>query len=130
MTLAPFFAAPLLVQAHALAALGAFGVGLAQFVGPKGRTTHRLLGWLWVGLMTVVAVSALGITGPGGRYSWIHLMVPLVAAMLPIAVLAARRHRVESHRNAMLGLFLGALVVTGLFTLLPGRLMGQLVFGG
>jgi uncharacterized membrane protein len=30
----------------------------------------------------------------------------------------------------MLGLFLGALVVTGAFTLLPGRLMGQVVFGG
>ncbi len=130
MTLAPFFAAPLLVQAHAVAALGALAVGVAQFAGPKGRTAHRLLGWLWVGLMTLVAVSALGITGADGRYSWIHLMVPLVATLLPIAVLAARRHRVAKHRNAMLGLFLGALVVTGLFTLLPGRLMGQIVFGG
>jgi uncharacterized membrane protein len=130
MNLAAFAAAPLLVQAHALAAIGALAVGLAQFAGPKGRAAHRALGWLWVGLMTVVALSALGITGADGRYSWIHLMVPLVAVLLPVAVLAARRHRVAAHRNAMLGLFLGALVVTGAFTLLPGRLMGQVVFGG
>jgi len=29
----------------------------------------------------------------------------------------------------MLGLFLGALVIAGLFTLLPGRLMHAVVFG-
>jgi uncharacterized membrane protein len=130
MTLAPLLAAPLLVKLHAGAAMIALVVGIAQFVGVKGTTAHRALGWLWVAMMTIVAVSALGVTGEDGRYSWIHLMIPLVAALLPAAVLAARRHDVPRHRNAMLGLFFGALVVTGLFTLLPGRILGQVVFGG
>lgn len=129
MTLAPLLAAPFLVQAHALAALGALLVGLAQFIGRKGRTAHRVLGWAWVALMATVALTALGITGRDGRYSWIHLLVPLVLTLLPLAVLMARRHQALRHRNLMLGLYLGALVLTGAFTLLPGRIMGAVVFG-
>ena len=49
--------------------------------------------------------------------------------MVPLAVLAARQGPVASHRRAMTWLFLLALVVTGLFTLWPGRIMHQVVFG-
>lgn len=49
--------------------------------------------------------------------------------MLPIAVLHARRHNVSQHRWAMLGLFIGALVIAGVFTLLPGRIMHAVAFG-
>jgi uncharacterized membrane protein len=49
--------------------------------------------------------------------------------MLPVAVLHARRHRVQQHRIAMLSLFFGALVIAGLFTLFPGRIMYAVVFG-
>jgi uncharacterized membrane protein len=37
---------------------------------------------------------------------------------------------VVGHRKTMLGLFFGALVVAGAFTLLPGRILGRAVFGG
>ncbi len=130
MTLVPLLAAPLVVKVHAAAALMALVVGIVQLAGVKGTTAHRALGWVWVAMMATVAVSALGVTGADGRYSWIHLIVPPVLVLLPLAVLAARRHSVLRHRNLMFGLFFGALVVTGLFTLLPGRLMGAIVFGG
>jgi uncharacterized membrane protein len=45
-------------------------------------------------------------------------------------VLHARRHWVRSHRAAMISLFAGALVIAGVFTLLPGRVMHEVVFGG
>jgi uncharacterized membrane protein len=48
---------------------------------------------------------------------------------LPLAVVHARRHRVERHRNAMIAIFAGALVIAGLFTLMPGRIMHAVVFG-
>jgi len=35
-----------------------------------------------------------------------------------------------AHRFNMLGLYFGALVVTGLFTLLPNRLIGRAVIDG
>jgi uncharacterized membrane protein len=36
---------------------------------------------------------------------------------------------IRAHRKTMLSLFWLALVGAGLFTLLPGRIMGQMVFG-
>jgi uncharacterized membrane protein len=49
--------------------------------------------------------------------------------MLPLAVWRAHTHRVAEHRRIMIGLFSGALVIAGLFTLLPGRIMRAVVFG-
>jgi uncharacterized membrane protein len=57
------------------------------------------------------------------------LFVDLHFVTLPLAVFAAHRHRVETHRRAMIFLFVGALVIAGTFTLLPGRIMHQMVFG-
>ena len=50
--------------------------------------------------------------------------------MLPLGVWYARRHLLLGHRLTMTGLFLGALVIAGLFTLVPGRIMHKVVFGG
>jgi uncharacterized membrane protein len=43
--------------------------------------------------------------------------------MLPFAVMHARGHRIAQHRVAMISIFIGALVIAGLFTLLPSRVM-------
>ncbi|CAH0199107.1 DUF2306 domain-containing protein [Roseomonas sp. CECT 9278] len=132
MTLDPLLAAPLVVRLHAATAMAAIPLGAAQFLLPKGDPRHRALGWAWVVLMGVTAASALGITGRAGagRWSWIHGLVALVAVLLPLAVLAARRGHVRRHRATMLGLYLGALLITGALTLTPGRVMHRVVFGG
>ena len=49
--------------------------------------------------------------------------------MLPLGVVHARRHRVREHRTSMIWLFVGALIIAGIFTLFPGRIMHQVVFG-
>jgi uncharacterized membrane protein len=36
---------------------------------------------------------------------------------------------VDRHRNAMIAIFVGALVIAGLFTLMPGRVMHAVAFG-
>jgi len=51
-------------------------------------------------------------------------------AMLPLGLWQAHRHSVQRHRYAMIGLFCGALVIAGLFTLIPSRIMHKVVFGG
>jgi uncharacterized membrane protein len=48
--------------------------------------------------------------------------------MLVVGVLAARRHRVRTHRITMISIFAGALLLAGLFTLVPGRLMHTVLF--
>jgi uncharacterized membrane protein len=131
MSLAPLLDAPAAIQLHAFAALAAFAVGAAQLAAPKGTLPHRLVGWSWVTLMVGVAVSSFWIheLRVWGPWSPIHLLSIFTLAALPFAVMHARRHRVARHRKAMVGIFTGALVVAGLFTLLPGRIMHAVVFG-
>jgi uncharacterized membrane protein len=64
-----------------------------------------------------------------GPWSPIHLLSIFTLVTLPLAVLHARRHRVSRHRNAMIAMFAGALVIAGAFTFLPGRIMHAVAFG-
>lgn len=120
------------IPLHAVAALAALGLGAVQFVLPKGTRRHKLLGWLWVLLMVAVSLSALFIStiGTWGYFSPIHLLVPFTLFSLLGAVRAARLKDVRRHKWIMSMLFVGALVITGAFTLLPGRVMNAVVFGG
>jgi uncharacterized membrane protein len=131
MTLAPLLDAPSVIQIHALAAITAFAVGIVQLTAPKATIPHRLIGWSWAVLMLIVAISSLFIheIRLWGPWSPIHLLSILVLVTLPLAVLHARRHDVRQHRMAMLMLFSGALVIAGVFTFLPGRIMHSVVFG-
>ena len=131
MTLAPLLNATPAIQLHAFAAMTAFVLGLVQFSAPKGTIPHRTIGWIWVALMLTVSISAFWIhqIRLWGPWSPIHLLAIFTLIMLPIAVLNAHRHRVPQHRMAMTLIFLGALVVAGLFTLVPGRIMHAVVFG-
>jgi uncharacterized membrane protein len=130
VTLAPLLAATPAIQLHAFAAIAVFALGIVQLTTPKGTIPHRLFGWLWAGLMLAVALSSFFIhtIRLWGPFSPIHLLSVFTLIMPPLAVLRAR-HQVERHRRAMLGLFAGALVVAGTFTLLPGRIMHSVVFG-
>lgn len=131
MTLAPLLAAPIAIQAHAIAAMAAFGLGLIQFAAPKGTLPHRTIGWVWVILMTLVAGSSAFIHTicSFGGFSLIHGLSISTLAVLPIGVMHARRHRVGDHRRTMSALFLGALVIAGGFTMIPGRIMHDVAFG-
>jgi uncharacterized membrane protein len=82
--------------------------------------------------MVLVAGSSLFIhtIRMWGPWSPIHLLSLFTLAVVPLAVFQARRHNVAAHRSAMIWIFTLALVVTGLFTLAPGRIMNKVVFGG
>ncbi len=130
MNLEVFFAAPIVVQVHALTALAAFSLGVVQFMRPKGTLPHRVFGWTFLILMTVVAGTALFIRDVNdGGFSLIHLFVPLTAWGVIGGLVHARRGQIKQHRNAMFGMFIGALVIAGLFTFMPGRLMHAVIFG-
>jgi uncharacterized membrane protein len=100
-----------------------------QSAAPKGTLPHRTVGWIWVGLMAAVAISSLWIHQIKliGPWSPIHLLSIFTLAVLPIGVWKARHHLAADHRRIMIFIFCGALVIAGLFTLLPGRI--SVVFG-
>ena len=131
MSLAPLLDAAPQIPLHAFAALAAFVLSLVQFLAPKGTLPHRTIGWIWVALMLAVAVSSFWIhqirlVGP---WSPIHLLSIFTLTMLPLAVWRAHRHDVTAHRRIMIFLFTGALVIAGLFTVVPGRIMHTVLFG-
>jgi uncharacterized membrane protein len=132
MSLAPLLDASFAIKLHAFAAMSAFGLGVYQLARRKGTPHHRLTGWTWVTLMVIVAASAfwiheLRIWGP---WSPIHLLSIFTLTMLPVGVLYARHHNVRGHMFTMISIFAGALIIAGIFTLAPGRIMHAVVFGG
>jgi uncharacterized membrane protein len=131
MTLAPLLEASPAIQFHAFAAMAAFALGVVQLAAPKGTLPHRTIGFIWVALMAVVAVSTAWVhqIKLWGPWSPIHLLSILTLILLPIAVWRAHVHDVSYHRRAMQGLFFGAVVIAGLFTFLPGRIMHAVAFG-
>jgi uncharacterized membrane protein len=132
MTLAPLLNASPVIQAHACLAFAAIGLGALQMALPKGALPHRGAGWIWATLMIAVAATSLFIhtIRLWGPWSPIHLLSLLVLVTVPLGVWRARRGDIDSHRKTMTALFVLALLVTGLFTLLPGRIMNAVVFGG
>jgi uncharacterized membrane protein len=131
MTLEPLLDATPAIQLHTAAALTAFALGLLQFAAPKGTLPHRTLGWVWVLLMAIVGISAFFIHDLRiwGSWSPIHLLAIFTLVMLPVGVRYARRHNVRGHKITMISIFLGALLIAGIFTLVPGRIMYKVVTG-
>jgi uncharacterized membrane protein len=131
MSLAPLLNAAPAIPLHAFAAMAAFVLGIVQFAAPKGTLPHRTLGWIWVALMATVAISSFWIheIRLWGPWSPIHFLSIFTPIMLVLAVWYARRHNVRGHKLTMISIFCGALVIAGLFTFVPGRVMHAVVFG-
>ncbi len=131
MTLEPLLAASPAIQIHTAAALVALALGTVQVVRPKGGGAHKWMGWLWVALMAVVALSSFGIheLRLWGPWSPIHILSVITLVGLWGAVRAVRQGRISDHRRIMMKLFWLALIGAGAFTLVPGRLLHQVVFG-
>ena len=126
-----------LIAVHMTAALGAVVVGPIALWARKGTTQrpliHRAFGYAWVTLMLMTATSALFIrdfTLPNlAGYTPLHALVPLTLFSLFGAFYYLVKGNIRGHRKTMQGLYIGACVVAGGFTLLPGRYLGQLVLG-
>lgn len=135
MTLEPLFSASPAIKVHVFTVLPAFAIGTWQiFFSAKGSPLHRLMGYTYLTLMTVTAISSLFIKtimpdGPFFGFSPIHLLVPVTLWGVVGALYYARRGEVARHKRAMITTYVGAILVAGLFTLMPGRIMHAVFFG-
>ncbi len=121
-----------LVALHLGAALLALLIGAVVMLRRKGTASHKLLGWAWVALMLATAITS-GFVREGrmpniAGFSPIHLLTVWVLITLPIGIVRIRRGNVAGHRSVMRGMFFGACVIAGAFTLLPGRFLGDLLW--
>ncbi|MDA9994330.1 DUF2306 domain-containing protein [Burkholderiales bacterium] len=119
------------IPLHALAAIVAILLGAIQLLSRKGTLIHKALGWVWVLLMLVVSVSSLFIheINMWGKYSPIHILSLWTIFCLLLAIYFVRIGNIKRHKQTMTVLYLLALILTGLFTLLPGRVMHVVIFG-
>lgn len=125
------------VQLHWVTAVLAFGFGIVVLALRKGTSTHKILGRAFVVMMVVTAVSAFFVRGYGNSqplqwfsgFSFIHLFIPYTLIGLYRSIRAIRRGDVVAHKRGMIGVFLGALLIAGAFTFLPGRHMHSFFFG-
>ena len=132
MTLTPLFDAPFAIQIHALSALAAVIIGAFILWRKKGTRLHKALGRVWVVLMFSAATSALFINEIRliGPFSPIHLfsLFTYLSLFNGLRAIIIKRD-VKRHRAEMQGLYIGALLLAGAFTFLPGRRMHMMLFG-
>ena len=125
------------IAIHTTFAISAVALGPLALWARLGRALHprlhRAAGYAWVTCMAGTALSAIFITSNSplriAGFGPIHLLILLTLSGLLGAMRAIVLGDVKRHRRIMVSMYISACIVTGLFTLLPGRLLGQVVWG-
>ncbi len=133
MSLAPFYAAPPVIQFHIIAALLGLVIGPFVLFRLRRDRLHKMLGYTWI--MAIIAVSVSGLMIESsiaviGHLGPIHLFSVFSLCGLGEGLWHIKRGNIAKHRASMQSVWFGAMGLAGLFTFLPGRTMNQIVFGG
>lgn len=115
-----------IILVHVVTALGALVFGGVALAARKGSPVHRISGRVWVVLMLTTAMVSFGITREGGL-SAIHLLSVITLVGVSAAIYAAKQGRIKAHRHGMTATYV-SLAVAGVFTLVPGRRLGDMVW--
>jgi uncharacterized membrane protein len=128
--MALFTALSPVIKIHLITALAALVLGGVLMTVRKGRTFHRVAGWVWVSLVLVTAGATIFIRELShGNWSLLHLFTGWVLLITPLAVIWAKRHDVRRHRRTMMGLFYGGFAINLFVAFIPGRTLWMMVFG-
>lgn len=123
-----------LTYLHLGSLVPAFVIGTYLLLNRKGTPVHRFLGKIYMGLMLFTAFITLfmeALVGPKflNHFGFLHLLSLFVLYTVPTAYRAIRVGNIKLHKRKMVGLYVGALLVAGAFTLSPGRLIHTWLFG-
>jgi len=124
------------IYIHAFFALIAVPVGLYILLTKKGTQKHKSTGRIWTLFLLIVSFTALFIQAINpGEYSLIHLLIPWTIGSLIYSIWSIRKFQKtklqkykKAHMYSMIGVYVGALLVAGVFTLMPGRLFYEILF--
>jgi len=123
-----------LTYLHLGSLVPAFVIGSYLLLNRKGTPAHKFLGKIYMGLMLFTAFITLfmeALVGPKflNHFGFLHLLSLFVLYTVPTAYRAIRVGNIKLHKRKMVGLYVGALLVAGAFTLSPGRLIHTWLFG-
>ena len=127
----------LIIYIHAFFALTAVPLGLYIFLTKKGTAKHILFGRIWISWLLTISLTAIFIQEiTPGEYSLIHLLIPLTIGSLIYSIWSIRKYKKttllkykRAHMSSMTSVYVGALILAGAFTLMPGRLFYEILFG-
>jgi uncharacterized membrane protein len=125
-----------LIAVHMTAAISATIIGpfalwarLGMINRPK---LHRAFGYAWVTMMIVTAISAIFIRSGYDLnwhgFSFIHLLIPVALLSICGAFLFLAKKNIMGHKITMTVLYINTCLITGAFTLTPGRYLGDLLW--
>jgi uncharacterized membrane protein len=102
-----------------------------QLYLPKGTYLNGLVGKILGILIAVVFISSFFIYEMRilRSYSLIDLLSIWTIISLALGVYFARTNKIQWHKWTMISMNFLALILTGLFTLMPGSLMHEIFFG-
>jgi uncharacterized membrane protein len=109
-------------------------LGAIIFLMKKGTEVHKLLGRVYMVLMMLTAAITVFMraeVGPRlfGHFGFIHLFSVLTLFSVPQAYFAIKRGDIRTHQTSMMSLYVGAILIAGAFTFMPGRYLHSLFFG-
>ncbi len=112
----------------------AFLIGAYLLISRKGTPMHRLFGKMYMALMLLTATITLFMPAEVGprlfdHFGFLHLFSVLVFYSVPTAYFAVQNNQFKKHRNHMIGLYVGGILIAGAFAFMPGRLLYGWFFG-
>jgi uncharacterized membrane protein len=111
---------------HVSTVIPALFLGIYVMLGKKGTARHKMLGRIWAFLMITTAISSFWIRGMTGSIGPIHIFAVITLVSIPRAIWMAKIGNIAAHERGMTGTFIG-LLVAGLFSFIPGRLLGNML---
>jgi uncharacterized membrane protein len=130
MSLAPLLEASIWVQLHVVAAVLALVLGAYQFLSRKGSLPHRLVGWVWIGLLAALCITSFFIPGSWhiGPVSVFHVLSVYTLWALWMGAKAARDGEVADHKSYMSWLYGLSVVVSAVIAVASGGVLYQVFF--
>lgn len=122
-----------LIYLHLVTILPAMLIGTYLMIFRKGSPIHKLLGKIYMGLMLATALVTLFIPaqlGPAlfGHFGFIHALSLLTLFTVPQAYFAVKRRDIRTHKQNMISLYCGGILLAGFFAFSPGRLLHSWLF--
>lgn len=124
----------LIMYAHIATVVPCIFLGAFALFYKKRNKLHKQIGKIYCVLMMLTSIFALFLPAHVGprlfnHFGFIHGFCFLTLYSVPTAIIAIKKGNVKKHKQKLIGLYIGAIVIAGSFTFFPGRFMHQLFFG-
>ena len=131
LQISPLLNASLPIKIHVASVALVILLTPVQLLLQRGGAWHRAIGKIWMAAMALTALSSFFISNIRmfGSFSLLHVLAVITLVSLVLAYRAARRGDTVSHAWTMTSPILFALLIPGIFTLWPGRIMNGVLFG-